>query len=238
MKTIATALLLTLLSFNSLSQQRTIPRLTYADIDGHLKEWHNVPGIVFSSNDSTPGVFDEGRKPFDGINDLHVNLKLAWNDDGLFAAIEWRDDVIDTRRVSTRAEARWEHPSGNGARDGMYFSDNIVLRIQRGDNYYYGNWMSPMDQNPHQWQLLRLGPQGTAYTETDKPIMTSRRVENGKVLIEAFWSWEMLHFKPRANEIVKIRIIPTDADQPGIPFEIKERNVKYMHLYKDFIFRN
>ena len=217
-------LILLLLGFNATAQVRAISKIEQIEVDGYPKEWHQTSSLIFSSND-TPESQVIKRASIDQINDLHVVIKLAWNEKGLAAFIDWRDNVIDTEFIP-KERSIW-YDANNRGRDRLYFFDDFAIRILRGDSYYYGAWLTTSESQPLQWHSLRNGPRGTPSIEVPAPLIKSRQVDTNHYFIEAFWTWETLNWRPKNSDKFDIIFIVGDGDNPQMTIPEKANRVKY-----------
>jgi len=158
-------------------------------------------------------------------DDLHVSVRAQWDNESLYVAIEWTDDVWDIRKIR-RSEAVLV-ASDRKRYDRMLFYDNFKFQIE-SLKYDYLLWVSPRvnDEGPYYWQRRREGL-GSMEGATSPPVITPR--QNGRqVTMELLFFWKELRLKPK--ELVKkgfpLFMTVADSDQPGYIEEGKLPHLK------------
>lgn len=189
-------------------------------VDGDLQEWTSV--AVLDLSPQATGV-QPGGKFHD--QDVDLRVQAMWDDDSLYVALNWSDDVWDIQEV-TRRDAVWIDPDKK-RRDKMYFFDYFKFHL-RDAEYDYTLWLSPRskDEGPFEWCRLLEGYRGLERA-TANP-MISARSENGRSTIEMLLSWSELRLKPDDLTKIPLTLIVSDSDDPGRIIESKLENVKWL----------
>ena len=213
----------------ALAEPVSIPYRTGIELDGALTEWAEEPTLVLR-----PGLDGDGRESAGGPfteGDLEVEVWLRWDRDGLYFAARWLDDELDLEWVP-QAMARWTDPGG-GARDRMYFSDNLALRLAVDDRYY-GLWLAPRlaPPGPYQWDVRRRVPvtADTISVEVQAPEVFARGDEAG-VTVEGVLAWREVGIRAKPGKDAELRLIATDSDCPGVSYEDKTRRCLEWHSW-------
>lgn len=92
-------------------------------VDGILDEWDQIPAIVLAPN--MEGLASEGEF---GEDDVRLTIRGVRNQDYLYLAIEWYDDVWDVAEVRRR-DAVWISTDGT-RRDRMLFFDYFKFHLR------------------------------------------------------------------------------------------------------------
>ncbi len=189
-------------------------------VDGNLREWAGVP-----AQDLSPAA--KGVQVGGTFHDQDVDVKIQsmWDEDSLYLALTWTDDVWDVQEV-TRRDAVWID-SQKKRRDKMYFFDYFKFHLRDAD-YDYTLWLSPRakDQGPFEWCRLLEGYRGLERATASPTI--SAHEENGKSTIEMLLSWDELRLKPDELDKIPLTLIVSDSDDPGRMIESKLENVKWL----------
>jgi hypothetical protein len=189
-------------------------------LDGFLEEWMDVPSKILVPDGS--GLQSGGEF---GEDDLHLKIRALWDEEYLYLALDWHDDVWDIQKV-TRREAVWIDPDGT-RRDRMHFFDNFKFHIRKSD-YDYTMWVSPRsgDDGPYFWCRLLEG-YGGMERATGAPMITARN-HGDRVTIEVELLWKQLKIKPKKNRTIPLRLVVADADLPGTLLESKLEYLKWV----------
>ncbi len=201
----------------------TVPyRNQELQMDGFIEDWSGVPEIVLrplQAGLQTNGDFADGG--------LEVSLRALWDEEALYLAIEWMDDVWDVEQVRRRDAVFVT--SDRTRRDRMYFHDNIKFQIRELD-YDYLLWFSPRvdDQGPFFWQR-RLQGMRAMEGATAAPFMTPRQ-EEGRVTMEIRFDWKELRIKPkkRIKSGLPVLLVVADSDSPDSVPESKLSRLKWL----------
>jgi hypothetical protein len=196
-------------------------------LDGFLDEWEGVPSRLLAPD--RPGVKSAGSF---GEADLSVKVMAVWDEERLYLALYWQDDVWDIQKVSRR-EAVWID-ADDTRHDRMYFFDNFKFHIRKSD-YDYTMWVSPRanDEGPHFWCRLLEG-YGGMERATATPMITFRN-QGGHATAELELSWEQLRLEPKEKEPIPIRLVVADADLPGKSLETKLSHRKWVGWMGQFV---
>ncbi len=189
-------------------------------MDGHLKEWSNVPKLLI--NPESAGVTVNGKFK---QNDVNVSLQGLWDKEFLYVAVQRQDDTCDIKDIDRR-HAVWITPD-HRRRDRMLFYDNLRLQIREAD-YDYTYWISPRcgGQGPFSWHRL-LRSLMDREVPSSRPRVTMGTEGNASVL-EIMFPWKELHLKGKSGEKLPLGIIVADSDSPGLPLESKLPLLKYL----------
>lgn len=189
-------------------------------LDGFLDEWQQFP--PFSLAPSRPGIVREGD--FEE-GSLSLDLRALWDDQSLYLALDWKDDVWDIQEV-LRRNAVWVTPE-NRRRDRMLFFDYFKFNIREAA-YDFVYWISPRvnEEGPYGWHRLLEGLKGMEAATSRPPV--SARQANGRVTMEILMSWEELRLKPRAGRGFPLSLLLSDSDHPGRPLEYKLRHLRWL----------
>jgi hypothetical protein len=184
-------------------------------IDGFLDEWTNVPGL--SLEVGSPGVAVTGQPT------ASVLMKALWDEDSLYMALEWKDDVWDIQNVP-RAQAVWVSPE-HKRRDRNLFYDYFKFHI-RESGYDYLAWIAPRIANlgPFSWQRL-LHEERRTERATSPPAITGRDL-NGVATLEIRLQWRELKTKAKPGKKMTASLEVADGDQPAMPLEVKVNDLK------------
>ena len=189
-------------------------------VDGNLQEWQGIPTLEIA-----PGR--EGLQSGGTFHDQDVDLKVQamWDEDSLYLALSWSDDVWDVHEVDRR-DAVWIDPEKR-RRDRMYFFDYFKFHL-RDAKYDYTLWVSPQtgDDGPFFWCRLLEGYRGLE--RATAPPMVSAREADGRTTMEILLSWSELRLKPQKIGEVPLTLILSDSDDPGRIIEAKLPNVKWL----------
>jgi len=188
-------------------------------VDGILDEWDQIPAIVLAPN--MEGLASEGEF---GEDDVRLTIRGVRNQDYLYLAIEWYDDVWDVAEVRRR-DAVWISTDGT-RRDRMLFFDYFKFHLRRGD-YDYTLWLSPRvnDQGPHSWHRLLTGY--SAMERASSAPLISAREQEDHVTIEIMFLWNELRLD-RDRTSSPLTLIVSDSDQPGYLLDTKLKNLKWI----------
>ena len=189
-------------------------------VDGNLQEWEGVPALDLSP---TATGIQKGGTFHD--QDLDVRVQAMWDEDDLFVALTWIDDVWDVREV-TRRDAVWID-SDKKRRDRMYFFDYLKFHL-RDAEYDYTLWVSPRDgdEGPFSWCRLLEGYRGLERA-TMSPTFSAQQ-SGDKTTIEFLLSWSDLRLKRDQLGKVPLTLIVSDSDHPGKLIEAKLEDVKWL----------
>lgn len=189
-------------------------------IDGFLREWSGVPALSLSPGAAglrSGGTFESG--------DVDLKIQALWDDQYLYFALTWIDNVWDVEEV-TRRDAVWIDPEKK-RRDRMFFFDYLKFHIRTSD-YDYTLWLSPRveERGPFFWYRLLEGYRGMERA-TSSPMVTSREAEGG-VTTEVMFLWKELKLKPDRKEALPVTMILSDSDNPGRLLEYKLDYLKWL----------
>ena len=188
-------------------------------IDGHLEDWQGVPVLELSPSSAPRSTENFGK------DDLDLKVRLLWDKDSLYVALEWQDDIRDIKEVR-RQDAIFVTSDGT-RRDRMYFYDNLKFSIRQSD-YDFTLWLSPRyaGDGPHTWQRLLQGYRGME-AAVSAPLITAR--ENGQtVTMELRFQWDQLRLKGKKNKTYPLTLIVADSDLPGQLLEYKAGRPKWL----------
>lgn len=169
---------------------------------------------------------------FENENDLAVGVRSAWNEDGLFFAIEWQDDVRDPHVIPLDS-ARWDSPLGRPL-DRMYFYDNLVIRILTEDRFY-GVWMAPREDEPYQWDVVRYNDGQTDISEEIRASRIHAQVlGDGFMMLEVGIPWDQIARQPEPGLRFEMRFIIPDSDRLDLLLDVEKiRSSAYIAQYFD-----
>jgi hypothetical protein len=189
-------------------------------VDGLLQDWAGLPELLLepaASTLQTNGNF--------GQNDLSVSVRSLWDQQNLYMALEWEDNIWDIREIRRR-EAIWISPEKK-RRDRMYLFDNLKLHIEKVD-YDYIFWISPRvsGQGPFMWHRLLQGPGGMERA-VSAPMVNTRFLDN-KMSMEMLFTWEELEIKPKQKKVIPLTLVVADSDLPDQVLETKFKNLKWL----------
>ena len=189
-------------------------------VDGNLQEWAGVTPLTLS-----PEVNGLQRGGTFHDQDVDLQIRAMWDEDSLYLALNWTDDVWDVQEV-TRRDAVWID-SQKKRRDKMYFFDYFKFHLRDAD-YDYTLWLSPQnkDQGPFEWCRLLEGYRGLERATASPSI--SARQDNGRSTIEMLLSWDELRLKPSDIQKIPLTLIVSDSDDPGRLIESKLEKVKWL----------
>jgi len=189
-------------------------------VDGFLREWDAIPSL--SVNPGAPGVSQNGQ--FAPSGDAGLEIKGFWNEQALYLAVRWTDNVWDTQRVA-RQEAVWTSPDGRQRRDKMLFFDNLKLEL-REDEHDYVLWMAPRisGRGPFSWYRLMKSTRGLEVASATPGL--AFREEGATVTIEVVLQWRELKMKGKRGETYPLQILLADSDLAGKPLELKARDLR------------
>ena len=212
------------------SQERwEIPhRASEIRVDGFIDDWPEIEGLVLSA--ATPGVESHGDFSSDSVT---MHLRALWDQEALYVAIRWEDDIWDIKEVS-RAEAVWITPDKR-RRNRMYFFDNLNFSILKAD-YDFTLWVSPrVDQGPFLWHRLL---EGLRRMETARvtPLLAAR-FRNGAVIVELLFYWKELRIKPKKGQTIPLTLLIADSDWPDEPLERKLKKLKRLEWDGSMLFK-
>src|SRR5690606_34534908 len=167
------------------------------------------------------GLASEGEF---GEDDVRLTIRGVRNQDYLYLAIEWYDDVWDVAEVRRR-DAVWISTDGT-RRDRMLFFDYFKFHLRRGD-YDYTLWLSPRvnDQGPHSWHRLLTGY--SAMERASSAPLSSARQQESYLTIEVMFLWHVCRLD-RARTSRLLTLIGADSDEPGYLPDTKLRNFKWI----------
>jgi hypothetical protein len=192
-------------------------------IDGFIKEWEGIPKIVLRPG--APGVGVEGEFNQDGL-DVELTMQAQWDEESLFVAVHWKDDVWDLRKIR-RSDAVFVTPDKR-RRDRMLFYDYVKLQIKEL-KYDYLMWFSPRveDEGPYYWHRRTEGL-GAMEGATASPVLTPREQDDGSVTMELQFSWKELRIKTKKKlkTGLPIQLLVSDSDRPGLIEESKLAGLK------------
>lgn len=210
-------LVLCLIAFPAVAQTPyTIGMQSALAVDGDLSEWAEVEAVtVVPSADSVTTIGE-----FEGENDLAIRMRSAWNQEGLFFAIEWQDEVRDPHIIPLDS-ARWDSPL-NRPLDRMYFYDNLVIRILTEERFY-GVWMAPRTEEPYQWDVVRYNDGETDIAEEIKATrIHAQSTAEDRMVFEVVIPWDQIQWQPEAGLQFEMRLIIPDSDFPDLPLSIEK----------------
>ena len=177
-------------------------------LDGHLDDWIGVSGLQLA-----PGVSGVRSVGEFGPNDLKIEFRAMWDEEGLYLAIDWEDDEWDVKQVR-RGEAIFIDSAGR-RRNRMHVFDNLMVRIKELD-YDYTLWVSPRakEQGPFYWQKLVTGNKALE-AATYVPVIVPQ--ESGtSVSLEIMLRWEQIGLSQKrlGKRGLPIRLLVSDSDSP------------------------
>lgn len=177
-------------------------------VDGTLSEWEGIPALQLTPKAANIKVNGEFKE-----EDFDFRIKSMWNEQYLYLAIQWEDDVWDIEDVS-RKDATWHDTDSGQRRDRMYFFDNFKFHIRESD-YDYTLWISPQDEDngPHFWARLLMGYRGNERAGA-KPMLRASSDGNSST-IEMMIVWKQLKLNPKNGLVIPLRLTVTDSDLPG-----------------------
>ena len=214
---------LTLLAGNSVlhAQTWTLPyKSREIRVDGVLNDWEGIPEISLRPGDvATQGQFES--------NDVAVSLRGVWDEEALYLAVEWQDDVWDIQAVRRRDSV---FVTADGTRrNRMYFFDNLKFMLHQL-NYSYLLWFSPRanNQGPHYWHRLLAGGKSRE-AAVPAPVITPRE-NDGKVSIELLFNWKEMKLKPKKliKKGMPLSLLLSDGDAPGQILEAKVAELTWL----------
>lgn len=193
---------------------------TDIQVDGILEEWDGIPAITLAPDVS--GLSSEGDF---GEEDVQLSIRGVRNNEYLYLAIEWYDDVWDVSQVRRR-DAVWISSDGT-RRDRMLFFDYLKFHLQRGD-YDYTLWLSPRlnDQGPFSWHRLLVG-YSAMERASSAPLVSARQHED-HVTMEVMFLWHELRLDSEDTTSLPLTLILSDSDQPGYLLDSKLKNLKWI----------
>ena len=188
-------------------------------IDGHLDDWANVPAFEVSPEQSHQSTNNFGQ------DDLKLTIRLQWDKESLYMALEWQDDVYDIQEIR-RQEAVYMAADGT-RRDRMYFFDNLKFSVRRSD-YDYTLWLSPRagGDGPFSWQRLLEGYRGME-AASSAPLVAARE-SDGRVTMEVRFWWDQLRLEGKKKKNYPLTLIVSDSDLPGQLLEFKASRPKWI----------
>lgn len=188
-------------------------------VDGFLGEWDGVPSLAVSPG--APGVSQNGQ--FSASGDSGAEIRGLWNEQGLYLAIRWTDDVWDTQKV-TRQDAVWSSPEGH-RRDKMLFFDNLKLEL-REEEHDFVLWIAPRiaGRGPFSWYRLMKSTRGLEVASATPGL--AFREDGSSVTIEIALQWRELKMKGKRGESYPLQILLADSDLVGKPLELKARDLR------------
>lgn len=191
-------------------------------MDGRLTEWQSVEPLKLSPQ--SPGVESQGQF---NPEDVDLEVRAVWNKEGLYMALQWKDDQWDIRDIPRR-EAVWITPEGR-RRSRMVFYDNLNLELSRR-NYNYFAWISPRagGEGPFSW-AKRTGEERLERASSP-PLISVTTGEDGTVTMEWLFRWKELGLKGRRYKDLFFRLQVADGDLPDALPEAKLAAVKSLTL--------
>jgi len=193
-----------------------IPKKTVGIVvDGFLDEWTNLPGLSLKAG--APGV-QAVEKPADA----EVLFKAVWDEENLYVALQWKDDVWDIENIP-RAQAVWLSPE-HQRRDRNLFYDYFKFSIRELE-YDYLFWVSPRINNRGSFFWQRLLEKRGSERATSAPAVAARDI-NGVATLEIRFQWRELKTKAKPGKTMNAVLLVSDGDQPGMPLEVKAPNLK------------
>jgi hypothetical protein len=187
-------------------------------VDGFLQEWEAVPGLIIQAG--APNVRSEGVSQPD---DVSVVAKAVWDDDNLYVALEWKDNIWDISHV-LRQQAVWVTPQQR-RRERMLFFDNFKLQMSDIE-FDYVFWVSPRIDNrgPYSWCRLLRGAK--RMERATSPPAISTRQQDGRATLEMQFAWRELNVDPKVGKSWPLSLLVADSDLPGKPLELKLSQLK------------
>ncbi|HAS39394.1 MAG TPA: hypothetical protein DCS93_02905 [Microscillaceae bacterium] len=188
----------------------TIPFLAKVNIDGKAKEWKDIPSHYYQS-DSKTNLKVTGKL---AKGDLKADIKLAWNETGLFVYVQWEDNVWDEQTI-TKEQSIIRLKSGRRM-DKMYLYDHLKIQIRALDNNYT-SWFAPR-LKALQWQSLRqrkYRKNVTLPVAEPQYVMQKQTTKKGKEkwVLEVQYQWKDLKINPRLKNL-QVLVMINDADTP------------------------
>jgi hypothetical protein len=222
-KRFLTAMLMALLATGSGLAQLTweIPhRDREILMDGRVDEWEGVPGITLSPGET--GLRSSGEF---GENDVQVLLQALWDEQYLYLAVTWEDNVWDVSEVPRR-DAVWVDSEGI-RRDRMFFFDNLKWHIRTSD-YDYTMWFSPRTEEagPFYWHRLLEGYRGMERA-AGTPMITVQ-APDPSATVEVMMVWKQLRLEAEKGREFPLAVTVADADFPDRLFEFKLNHLKWL----------
>ena len=196
----------------------TIPQTSSIWIDGNHTEWGNVPTLFLSSSDST---ITEGKGTFEKSS-LELDIQVAWNEEDLYVAAFWEDDVLDVIDIPLDSVLWTGHPDGL-RRDKMYYYDNLAIRLRVPN--YFGYWLTPGN--------MEKG--GLQHAELINPSSAIKQIDEHTFFIESKVSWRELGIRPSVGDTVNLQIIAPDSDTPSSSLLEKNPSTKYLLWQEDVV---
>ncbi len=186
-------------------------------VDGFVEEWRGVPALVLkpgAKGVSVSGAFNPE------IDDLQITIQGLWDEQSLYVAIQWNDDVWDIQEVRRRDAVYIT--ADKRRRDRMLFFDNLSFQIAQLE-YDYLLWFSPRidDRGPFFW-LRRLEGVRNREAATPAPVITPR--QNGNLAtLELQFNWKDLKLEPKKirKTGLPVRWLAADSDSPEALLESK-----------------
>ena len=195
-------------------------RSTDIHMDGFLEDWRGIPHKTISLD--APAVRRQGEF---GADDLEIAVQALWDEDNLYLAVRWKDDIWDIESIQ-RNDAVWVTPQRR-RRDRMLFFDYLKFRILRAD-YDYLLWLSPRisGQGPFMWQRLLAGLKGME-AATSPPLVIARD-QSDLATLEVQFPWRELRLKPDDKRPIPLTLLFSDSDLPGSFLEGKLQHLKWL----------
>ena len=201
-------------------------------VDGFLDDWNGVPELVLSPSNNlveTVGTF--------GQDDLKMRLQGLWDQESLYLALHWKDDVWDLQRVQRR-DAVFVTPSRR-RRNRMFFFDYLKIQLHTFSLDYI-LWVSPRvnDQGPFYWQR-RLAGKRNMEAAAPIPVITPREHEDGSVTMEILLNWKGLGLKPKQlrKRGLPLSFLLADSDWPDSLLESKLERLKRLEWDRPVVLR-
>lgn len=179
---------------------------TSIKVDGDLSEWGNNYDIGYDEDKLISGDNDA----YTGKEDLNFGVKLAWDEDYLYAAIEVKDDVISLNAE----ESVWRKDALRFYIDGRPARLSISGKEQKNGDDYIGIFMSPAESKKHDISVYQPDnfPEGTLYA-----AKSSENMLYYEIAIPATW----LNRKFGRNwENVRLNFGLNDVDDDGAVTEL------------------
>ncbi|NET31696.1 MAG: hypothetical protein F6K19_06805 [Cyanothece sp. SIO1E1] len=166
-------------------------------LDTLIHQWANFEAFPKDSSFSCAATAEIGSRYVDGE---------------LIFELEWLDDVLDARAISS-SERRWKDPAGRVRdKDLMYFYDNLGIRVFFGDFFYEG-WVYPTtDSMKVQWE--NQGIISERQSESVRVLKTSTASSDSKLSFELRLPLGDLSWPLEIDQALKITLLLIDADQP------------------------
>lgn len=187
-------------------------------IDGQSEDWVNISSLNLSSADST---ITEGKGTWTD-DDLDLTVQTAWDEEYLYVAATWKDNVFDVKNTPLDSVIWNGHPDGL-RRDRMYYYDNLAIRLRLPN--YIGFWLTPGN----------LENNGYQHGELINPVTAINQVDESTFFIEAKILWKEMVYTPIVGDSISFQVIASDSDHPSYSLLEKNDATKYILWTQDAI---